>query len=117
MQDAVIGLPGQQFSGLGDDPGIGRAALGDIPVRVDLPGLGSARLVSRLLGEDIRQQVDGFDITAGPALVRYRNDANTGLGPPIRRCEVEPFAGQHDGRGDRLFREGMIAAGLAAGNL
>ena len=84
-KDAAVGRPRHQDALGGDDPGIGRGALGDEAVAVDEPRLERPGLPRLLLGEHVRQQRHRLDVDALPAVVGDGDDRDALRRPRLAR--------------------------------
>ena len=83
---------------------------------VDEDGLVGASLMGELLGKDVRQQGDGFDVAAFPAQVRRRDDGHPSL--VQRRIWPVQLLHRHDHRGlGRAFRKFVVPWGRASRDL
>ena len=97
-----------------DNEGTRRASLRHESV-LDQPGLLRSGLLGRLLGENLREQVDRLDIPPLPALIRHGDHGD----PLLRRRRIRDGLGlrEHRDRGLGVLRKEEIPFGNAAGDL
>ena len=110
---AALRLRVTSAAGARDDPGVRRAALGDVAVVIDQPGLEGARLRRRLLAQNVRQQRDRLDVAARQRMSGWVMTATPASSSAGRR--LLPLGRRHQRR-RRLRRELVVARGARRGS-
>ena len=101
----------------GDNPGVGRGALGDETITVDEPSLEGARLARRLLGQHVGQKLQRLYVRVSPALVGQRDHRHAALGVGLADTRIERFRADDETWRDAGLRKSVIAPRRAARDL